>query len=130
MTPFTLVVITPVLVAKLSPLLEITDDVAMTPFTVVVSTFPESVVVRELMMLVKAVEIPLTILAKVLVVVERVFELIKLADVVATTPLVVLVKVKPLVVVATSKVLVVNVAMVVVAMTPLIVVVNSPVEVA
>jgi hypothetical protein len=73
--PLMLVVNTPVLVAKVTALLDITLLVALTPFTVVVSVLPLSVVVRELMMFVNSVVTPFTILAKVLVVVESEFEL-------------------------------------------------------
>jgi hypothetical protein len=90
--------------------------------------------VKELMILVNAVDIPLTIDAKVLVVVLNVFEFTKLAEVVATTPLVILVNMKLLVVVAILRVLVVDEAKrderEVVAVTPLILVVKRPVEVA
>jgi hypothetical protein len=72
-TPFTLLVITPVLVEKVTVLLDMTDDVALTPFIVVVNTFPVREVVRELMILAIALVTPLTIVAKVLVVVESVF---------------------------------------------------------
>jgi hypothetical protein len=96
----------------------------------VVKVLPERDWVKELIILAKADEIPFTSVANVLVVVLSTFELIKLALVVATTPLVVLVKVKPFVVVAIPKVLVVRVDIVVVAITPLILVVNSPVDVA
>jgi hypothetical protein len=112
-------------VAMLSPvvkvLLEITLVVALTPFTVVVNTFPEREVVSELMMFVKSVETPLTIEAKVLVVVERELELIKLVVVVEITPLTFEVKVKLLVVVAIDNTL--DVTAVLVAITPLTLVV-------
>ena len=59
-------------------------------------------------MLAIALDTPFTIVCKVLVVVEIVLEFTKLAEVVATTPLVILVKVKLLVVVATESVFVVD----------------------
>jgi hypothetical protein len=68
---------------------EITDDVATTPFTVVVKVLPLKVVVRELIMLAKSVETPFTILANVLVVVESI--LVFTAVVVAITPFTLLV---------------------------------------
>jgi hypothetical protein len=133
-TPFTLVVMIPVLVANDTALEDITDDVATTPFTVVVSTLPLSVVVREFMILATRVETPFTIEAKVLVVVERVLVFMKLALVVAITPLVILVKVKLFVVVAIDRVFVVDEAMrddsEVVATTPFMLVVSKPVDVA
>jgi hypothetical protein len=132
-TPLTLVVITPVLVAKVTVLLDMTDEVALTPFTVVVSVLPLSVVVRELMILVNKVETPLTMEAKVLVVVLSVFEFTKLVVVVEITPFTLEVKVKLLVVVDIAKVLVVvevSPEREVVALTPLIVVVKMLVEVA
>jgi hypothetical protein len=82
MTPFTLVVMIPVDVAKLTVLAEMTDVVATTPFTVVVKVFPVSVVLRELIMLAKAEDIPFTIVEKVLVVVDMV--LVVLAAIAAT----------------------------------------------
>jgi hypothetical protein len=64
MTPLTLEVIIPVLVAKLTVLFDITEVVATTPFTVVVSVLPLSDVVKLLIILVKADDIPFTKVAK------------------------------------------------------------------
>jgi hypothetical protein len=86
------------------------------------------------MILVNNVATPLTIDAKVLVVVLNVFEFTKLVVLVEITPLTLLVKSKLLVVVAILRVLVVDEAKreerEVVAVTPLILVVKRPVEVA
>lgn len=66
----------------------IMDDVAVTPLITDVSTFPEADWVNELMKLVNPDAIPLIMVWKELVVVERVLELTRLNDVVAVTPLV------------------------------------------
>jgi hypothetical protein len=115
-------------------LLEITLVVALTPFTVVVKTFPDKLVLSELMILVNTLCIPFTRVAKVLVVVESEFEFTKLVVLVEITPLTFEVKVKVLVVVAIVRELEVEEAKSedneVVAINPLILVVRSPVLVA
>jgi hypothetical protein len=72
-TPFMLVVMIPVEVAKVTELFDITDDVATTPLTVVVRVLPDSVVVREFIILANSVVTPLTIEVRVLVVVDKEF---------------------------------------------------------
>jgi hypothetical protein len=72
-----------------------TLDVAVTPLIVVVKVLPESDWANELIRLVKALVTPFTTVAKELVVVESVFAVITV--VVATTPLIVLERMLPLV---------------------------------
>jgi hypothetical protein len=97
-----------VVLALVVVLEEMTDEVADTPFTVVVSVFPEREVVNELIILVNKVDTPFTMLAKVLVVVESVFVFTKLAVVVAILPLTLLVNRKLFVVVETDNKLLVE----------------------
>ena len=87
-----------ILLVRIEPLVEsvfelITEEVAETPFTVVVRVLPLRDVERLLMKLVNPLVIPLTIEAKELVVVLRVFALMVFAPVVAVTPLTTLVSV-------------------------------------
>lgn len=79
-TPLTFVVITPVLVEKVNWLLEITDDVALTPLIVVVNTLPVSVVVNEFIILATLDVMPFIIVVKKLPVDVATLELIMLAD--------------------------------------------------
>lgn len=111
---------------------EITDEVADTPFTVVVNILPLSVVVRALIILVNKLDTPFTILAKVLVVVASVLEFTKFVVVVAMIPFTLLMSTKLLVVVAIDNILVVvgemREASEVVDITPFIFVVMTPVD--
>lgn len=68
-------------------------EVEVTPFTVEVSVLPEAEVVKELMKLIAADEIPFTMFVNVLVVVETVLD--EITEVVAVTPLIVEVRVLP-----------------------------------
>lgn len=79
-TPLTLVVMIPVLVEKVIELLEITDDVALTPLIVVVNTLPVSVVVNEFIILATLDVMPFIIVVKKLPVDVATLELIMLAD--------------------------------------------------
>ena len=122
-TPFTLLV--RVLPEMLLVVVETRAVVAETPFTVVVKVLPESDVVSELMTFAKRLETPLTMVAKVLVVVESV--LLVMALEVARMPL----TVEEMTLPAVERRLVVTARGIeVVEMTPLTVEVKIPVEVA
>jgi hypothetical protein len=117
------------LVAVVVPMVRMLEDmtlvVATTPLTVVVRVLPESEVVREDMIFVKTEEMPLTTVAKVLVVVASVLE--EMTEVVAVTPLTVLVAM--LLAILRELVVAPGVSVVVLTM-PLILVVKRLVEVA
>lgn len=88
-----LIVVVKVLVVELLATELMIEEVAETPLTVLVKTLPEEVAEKELIKLVKAEAIPLTTVWKVLVVVERLLEVMTLE--VAETPFTLLVMVLP-----------------------------------